>query len=304
MAVALDPRSAIIIVDYANSLRDAGRLDEALEQYDLAIAIDPDLAAAYLNKAWLLGERQGEIAEAVVLIEHANRVMPQSRVVLNDLSARLFDLGYFDRAQAVADEAVSLAPEHGWALLWQACLQLHRGDRAGAVDSARAALEDAPALPGALTILRDHDMENGEHAQALELYRRYYPNLFEESSESVELVGWSYPVAVDLSVLLFEMGGTGLANKLLAAALGEAERRKQQDIGRADIAFARIHALRGSSDAAIDALRDAVESGWRSGWRLAFYHDRALDSLRELPEFQRIVSRLETEMEQQRNKLR
>ena len=304
MAVALDPRSAIIIVDYANSLREAGKLDEALEQYDLAIAIDPGLAAAYVNKAWLLGERKAEIAEAIRLIEHANRATPRSRVVINDLSARFFDVGNFDRAEALADAAVTLAPEHGWALLWQACLQVHKGDRAEAAQSARAALRDTPGQPEALAILRDHYMANGEYSQAVELYRRFYPTLLEESSQSYEMVGWAFDVAIDLSVLLIEMGRLELAERLLAAALIEAKRQQQQGIVRADIALATIHALRGDRGAAIDALRGAVDKGWRAGWRIALNHDAALDSLRDSPEFQNIVAYIEADMEQQRHELR
>ncbi|MDJ0814169.1 MAG: winged helix-turn-helix domain-containing protein [Woeseiaceae bacterium] len=303
MAVALDPRSAIIIVDYANALREARELDLALEQYDLAIEIDPALAAAYLNKAWLLREHKGEIAEAVLLIEQANRTTPHSRVVINELSAILIDLGDFDRAEALINEAMAIAPGHGWARLSQAYMQVHRGNLDEAVDSARTALQDAPAHPGALAILRDHYIREREHGQAFELYRSYYPPLFEESSESFELRGWAYPVAIDLSVLLIEMGRLEFAEKLLAAALGEAERRQQLGIGPPDIARARIHALLGDSDAAIDALQDAVDRSWRTGWRLALYHDRALDSLRDLPEFQRIVAHIESDMERQRREL-
>ena len=99
------------------------------------------------------------------------------------------------------------------------------------------------------------------------------------------------------------MGRLEFAEKLLVAALGEAERRQQLGIGPPNIALVRIHALRGDNDLAIDALQKAVDGGWRAGWRLALYHDRALDSLRDLPEFKTIVARVEADIEQQRRDL-
>ena len=117
------------------------------------------------------------------------------------------------------------------------------------------------------------------------------------------MVGWQIPVAVDLSVLLLEIGRTEHAAKLLAAALDEADRRRRLHIGPPNNGLARIHALLGDTDAALNALQRAVDDGWRTGWRFRLYHDAALDSLRDLPEFQAIVARVEADIERQRRKL-
>ena len=76
MSVALDPRSPNIVLDYARVLAEAGTFDEAIEQADLAIAIDPSLAMGYSIKAHLLHFYKGEIAEAIPLHEQAYRITP------------------------------------------------------------------------------------------------------------------------------------------------------------------------------------------------------------------------------------
>lgn len=302
VSYALDPRSTVIIADYARVLAQVRRLDQALEQINRAIGMDPSLAFAYLVKAELLREYRGDLAEALPLFEQAHRNASQSLLALHHLANAYIDLGYFERAEAIFDAAALLTPKQDFNLE-RARMQILRGDRARAVESAQAFVDYSQGQPELLVILRDHYMQRREHEQALELYRHYYAPLFDESSATVPLDGWLYPGAIDLSVLLVEMGRTELADKLLAATLGEAERRQRLGIGPPVITLARIHALRGDSAAAIDALQGAVDNGWRAGWRLALYHDLALDSLRDLPEFQSIVTRLEADIEQQRRDL-
>lgn len=302
MSVALDPRSPIIVLDYARVLAAAGELDQALEQADLAIAIDPDLAAGYFIKAEFLHRHNGEIAKAIPLYEQAHQITPRSPLIASNLSGALIDLGYFDRAAAVIDGAAPFYADTRFPRM-RASMRILQGDHAGAAEMARVVLDYLPNVPWALKVVRDHYMRERKHEQALDLYKRSYAQLLDESSEVVELVGWQCPVAVDLSVLLKEIGRTEQAAKLLAAALDEANRRRRMHIGAPDNRLARIHAVLGDTDAALDALQNAVDNGWRSDWRIQLYHDAALDSLRDRPEFLAIVARVEADIEQQRREL-
>jgi hypothetical protein len=103
--------------------------------------------------------------------------------------------------------------------------------------------------------------------------------------------------------LLLKIGRTENAVKLLAAALDEANRRRRLHIGPPNIHLARIHALLGDTDAAIVALQWAIDAGWRTGWQLQLYHDAALESVRDLPEFQALVARVEADVERQQREL-
>src|SRR5204862_349653 len=63
-ALALRPEAASIHNNLGHALQNAGRLDEALAEYDQALALDPGLARAHYNRANLLKGR-GRQEEAV-----------------------------------------------------------------------------------------------------------------------------------------------------------------------------------------------------------------------------------------------
>ena len=56
-AERIQPKSAEVQNNFANALAAAGRTDEALQHYQTAIALDPDLAQAYFNYGWTLAEK-------------------------------------------------------------------------------------------------------------------------------------------------------------------------------------------------------------------------------------------------------
>jgi tetratricopeptide (TPR) repeat protein len=290
------------MIDYARVLAEAGELERALEQADLTIAIDPNLAVGHFIKGGLLHVYKGEVTASISLYEHALRITPQSPIIASQLSCALIDLGYFERAYALIDETAPFYPDSRFPEM-RALMQILRGDHAGAAEIARVVLDYLPNVPWALSIVRDHHIKEHTEEKALELYRRAYPLLLEESHESVDLAGWAYPVAIDLSVLLIEMGRTELASKLLSAALDTAEHRWRLRIGPPTIELARIHALLGDTDAALHALQWAVDAGWRHRWQLHLYHDVALNSLHDLPEFQALVDGIESDIERQRREL-
>ena len=291
------------MIDYARVLAEAGELEQALEQADLAIAINPDLAMGYMIRGTLLHVYRGELIEAIPLHEQAYRISPESPLIVAALSDALIDLGYFDRAGALIDKTMPHTPKPTIFTQMRVSMLTLQGDHVGAAASARAVLDYLPNVPWAIRILRDQHIREHEHEKGLELYKRSYAPLLDESSETVDLVGWQIPVAIDLSVLLKKMGRTELAARLLAAVLDKTERLQQQRIGPPSIRAARIHALLGNTDSAVNALQQAVDAGWRNGWQLQLYHDAALDSLRDLPEFQALVARVEADIERQRREL-
>ena len=56
-----------------------------------------------------------------------------------------------------------------------------------------------------------------------------------------------------------------------------------------------MHALRGEKEAALGALHGAVDNGWRTGWRWTIASEN-LASLKDVPEYQAIIARLESDM--------
>lgn len=303
MSIALDPRSAIIRSDHARTLAAAGRSAEALSEYDAALAIDPALAAAYVGKALLLQHGFGRIAEAVALLRQAAAINPSSPQPLGLLALAFIDLGETERAVEAIAGAATLAPEHPMPPALAALLHSLRGKVDEAFASATLALERQPGAPWVLLLLRDHYLQRGEPDMALELYDRYYPELLDESLATIGFTAWNLPAAIDLSVVLVEVGRTDRAEALLARCLDHLAGLQGRGAGGYDTADIRIYAVLGDVDAAIDALQDAVEHGWRSGWRYQLDHDLALEGLRGRPEFKALREEILADMERQRRLL-
>lgn len=99
---------------------EAGITDEAVEDFDAAVTLQPDAAEAWLLRAQALAR-------------------------LGDAGAAARDL----------QEALRLEPRHFGALLQLSVLQEERGDFAGAVRSLEAALELHPKMPGGEARLRE-----------------------------------------------------------------------------------------------------------------------------------------------------
>jgi TolB-like protein len=90
----------------ADPKADIKRADELLSQ---APALDPTNASAHNTKAWSLRD-QGRIEEAVAEREHALMLDPTDVGVLNGLAWDHFFLGHFDKALELFDKAIRLSP--------------------------------------------------------------------------------------------------------------------------------------------------------------------------------------------------
>jgi hypothetical protein len=62
---------------------------------------------------------------------------------------------------------------------------------------------------------------------------------------------------------------------------------------------AAVHGMQNEVDAGLEALSAAVESGWRDAWRIR--NDPALDWLRRHSEYEKVITRLDEILLNQRN---
>jgi tetratricopeptide (TPR) repeat protein len=100
------------------ALRSMGQRDEALRHFRTALSLRPDWPAPMNEIAWILAThpdaRIRNPAEAVRLAERAaERTARRQPVMLDTLAAAYAAAGDFDRAAAVAQEAMSLAVSSG-----------------------------------------------------------------------------------------------------------------------------------------------------------------------------------------------
>jgi len=104
--------------NYGNALLEEGRIEMAIENYNEALRLKPDYAAAINNLAWILATaedvRFSNPADAVKLARKAcvltNYKAPQS---LDTLAAAYAAAGRFEQAIETAEKAMELAASAG-----------------------------------------------------------------------------------------------------------------------------------------------------------------------------------------------
>lgn len=89
----------------------AGNLDEAIAAFDRAIAVAPDLSAAYLNRG-IAYERQGDRARAIADLDQAVKHAPKSARAYYNRSLILRENGDLRRANADESRAIDLDPRY------------------------------------------------------------------------------------------------------------------------------------------------------------------------------------------------
>jgi protein O-GlcNAc transferase len=107
--VAPEARTRLLI-DHGLALRDAGRVDEALQSLQAALSITPDHALALQHLTHALGEA-GRIAESVAVAERASAAKRTSYTTLVTLGVNLIDQGRVDDGLIALRRALEVAPE-------------------------------------------------------------------------------------------------------------------------------------------------------------------------------------------------
>jgi tetratricopeptide (TPR) repeat protein len=104
------PGGARAHVNYATALQEAGRLDEAAEEFSTALRLNPGSAKAHVNLAGVLIGK-GKLEEAQTHFEAALRIEPNNAEYHSGYSFVLDQLGRTDQAAAECEAAVRVEPK-------------------------------------------------------------------------------------------------------------------------------------------------------------------------------------------------
>jgi len=301
-AVELDPKSAIIVNDYAEVLENAGRLDEALANYRQAVELEPHFAAGYRRIAQVCATGLGRLDKALAAYQMSYSIEPANSRRASRTGLIYLDLGDLQQAESWRDQALALAVDAEPDIVM--ALHTYRGEHDAALANAIKDLDfDSPRDLRSLRLIRDHEIRNGNLANARIRFEQAYPELFE--ANALNIGRYNREAAVDLAYLLLQTGEQAQAEHLLdqseaAIALG----RRVTTIEAFDVLEARIHALRGNKERALAALRQAVDQGWR--WQAWYFleHDPVLAPLHAEPEFQSIKAVVTADMAEQLTRVR
>ena len=137
-AIALKPDYDEAYYNLGNTLRELGRLDEALASYRQAIALKPDLVPAHYNLGNTL-KQLGKLDEALASYRQAIALKPDYAEAYNNLGITLQELGRLDEAEASYTKAIVLKPDYA---------EAHRH----------------------ITLMRKYNEEDEHYSKMLELY--------------------------------------------------------------------------------------------------------------------------------------
>jgi TolB-like protein/Tfp pilus assembly protein PilF len=304
-AVTLDPKSAIIVNDYAEVLESAGRFDEALAHYQLAVEIEPGFAHGHDNVAWLKALAWGRLDEAIAAFGQGWTVEPESPSHAASISWTYLSLGDLDQAQAWLDRAREMIPQDSPLdyFVGRASIGLHlsRGEEDLAMEYVHRRLAGRPGDWLALRLLDHHEVRTGETAGIRARYEQAYPGLFHQDPE---VDRGNFEAAVGLACVLLKSGEAARAAQLLDRSLSVMQsipRMGTYGFGPYDVL---AHALRGDIEKSLTALRQAVDAGWRFDWWYYLEQDPDLEPLRDDPGFQALQREIEADMASQLARVR
>ncbi|WP_301549662.1 tetratricopeptide repeat protein [Streptomyces sp. MNP-20] len=111
--------------------RQSGAYEDALADYDRAVALDPDLMRAYRGRASTHGKR-GDYAAGLADLDRADALLPDQIVTLRMRGEFQRVLGHYEEAVDDLGRAIELAPEqeYAWASRGAALHSLGRHDEA------------------------------------------------------------------------------------------------------------------------------------------------------------------------------
>ena len=299
-AVELDPLSVPKNHNLARSYAGLGQYDEAMEQFERNIAMEPMFTLSYDGIGTLYQTAYGRLDKAVPWFEKVVEIDPGNSNGLVWLGLAVLDLGDDEQAEHWIGRSLELAPDGFLTNMAMHILHMYRGEDELAADYAKKVLQAVPREwrgRVAAAYLRDRDLRAGRFAEARARYETAFPELLSRNEPVID--GSNYGAAINLALILFATGETERANHLLDRSQSFIDTVQRLGFAGTWISDVQIYALRGQTAEALAALREAIDSGWRSLWWYYLKHDKTLDSLRGLPAFQAMVTEIESDMAEQ-----
>jgi len=166
-AAAKAPAKARTHFNLAQAYQNVGRYSEALREYDRALALKPDLFAAYSNMAGIL-LNQGEMDKAQIVLQKVTSLAPNFAEGFINLGVLYVRTHQPDKAVAVLTRAIDLAPDSYTAHFNRAEALTLKNDFKSALEGYKEAARLRPDVPQirmglAVAYWRAGDLDASEH---------------------------------------------------------------------------------------------------------------------------------------------
>lgn len=283
VAADLDPMATLPRYNLATQLSALGRHEEAMTEVLKGIEIDPTVATSYTFGGWLLAQGFGRTADGLAWAQKAASMDISQTAALPRFYLMLGD---FESARLWRDSYDSFNPDVSWGSEQRLALLRYEGKTLEAAEVAVSLLDegrDTSYFPDVLRAIRDHFLRVERGDEALEAYRRIYPELLRETPDANRS---NLQAAVDLVLLLQELGKTGDASTLAERTFPVLDETPIIAMFGKALLEVELHAILGDPDRAIDALSSIVDSGWKE---YVSPNNPNLASIADDPEYLRLI---------------
>ena len=302
-AMAIDPLNEMLAINFAGNLAEKGEYQEGIDLLQGLVDLRPD-SSTLLRIMSGHAMNCGDLVDAWQFANQSYELEPESPVVIQVMANAWASIGVSDKAENLLLQGLDIAGDNRglrgsyfYLLLKQGRLEkaerLVQEQFGDSVEGLPEQLQQYYyAQKGMISLV------GGERDVALEYIELA---LGDEAGQSWD--GEMIDLMTISSALQRDAGNVELADQRLTRAERAVRRARINGVDNASIYYAEssIHALKGNSQAALDALQEAYEHGFREVWTLEF--DLRLESLRQEPQFISIMQKIEQDLEQARTEV-
>ena len=142
-AIELQPDLAVAYNNRGNAYVNKEEYDRAIADFDQAIELQPDFAAAYYNRGNAYAGK-GELDRAIADFDQAIELQPDYAEAYSNRGAAYYDKGEYDRAIEDYDQAIELQPDLAGAYSNRGSAYAHKGEYDRAIEDFDQAIELQP----------------------------------------------------------------------------------------------------------------------------------------------------------------
>ncbi len=285
-AVQLDPLSPVVQLTYSNALANIGRLDEAMVSNAKLLADNPNLPIALQQQAFLY-DLKGDLVKSLLARNKVIVLEPTEPNFIEKCNSLLI-FGAIAEAKRCEAKITHTNPVSNNRRRLQAWLKYAEGDFAGALVLTKS--ENLSESWQRAEFFR----LNGKYDEALDIYRKIVPELFEKTpSPDVVL----YPGdTVSVAAAYMQAGRIEKAEPLLRLGIkASAPLPISGTLGRGwTEVFA--YGMLGEFDNACKALAEAAYQGYFQNYNVLMV-EPALTKLRQQPCFEKQLARIRDQAE-------
>ena len=333
-ALKLNPNNASAYMWFASTRGTQQRIEEAIDLYHESLRVDPLGKIPYANLPGLYAQR-GQNEQALELYVKAVEIHPGWPTAYKNLAQHLQGLGRMDEAVAWGRKGMELStdplggtsmvgaymefgdyekvldifsdvtpghPMYEYGLGMEKAMQ---GDFESAAEIVERAI-DGVEIPRQfqLSLIASFAMFAGDFDKARKYAELHDPDFAADADPEVDAD--NVADLIRYAFILRNQGENKRANALLETSLDVVRTLPRVGLSGHGIRDVQILAIQGKTGEAMAALRDAIDEGFRgtvvsNGWPMAL--DPYLNSLRGQPGFEAMVSELDDDVAQMRQRV-